>query len=416
MAGSYSNRCRAAAGIVLSLLATVLAEPVLAQAPRALLPELAFADMPAGDAAVETKPRETGTILDLAPFIFAPPNFIDMGPKPTPAMKAAYSLPPALGTACKTCGPRPVAASDPDWGNSCAGRFCGGIYHAICTPDPCYEGKWTPIADSGFFTATVYPVSQMKFGWDSAFNMILPDRAEYFWARADGKGRGPNPPPGFASIPSLRYNQLNFYVEAASGRFSLIVDTYYRSLDPAGAPQMSGWGDSFIGGKSLLFDSELLQVAFQFLAYMPSGDANKGLGVGHFSLEPTLLAGLRLAKNTYLQNQLSEWIPLNGDQTYQGSMLHYHFSLNQLMCQVTPGSSLVGNAELNGWSFQTGAYTDPILGSLQRASGFTYVSAGPGLRLFCCENRIDVGAAASFALTDPHFAGQLYRVEFRWRY
>ena len=40
------------------------------------------------------------------------------------------------------------------------------------------------------------------------------------------------------------------------------------------------------GIKSLLFDCEMLQVAFQFRTYMPSGNFTNNLGTGQFSLDP----------------------------------------------------------------------------------------------------------------------------------
>ena len=77
-----------------------------------------------------------------------------------------------------------------------------------------------------------------------------------------------------------------------------------------------------VGTKSLLFDCEMLQLSLQFLTYIPTGNFTKGLGVGHLSLEPSLLMSLKFTPRTYLQAQLAEWIPLGGDPTYAGAMLH----------------------------------------------------------------------------------------------
>ena len=81
---------------------------------------------------------------------------------------------------------------------------------------------------------------------------------------------------------------------------------------------------------------------------------------------------------------------------------------------MNPAVPLIGTFEFNGWSFQAGSYTDPILGQ-QKASDTTYVSVGPGLRLVFC-NKVDIGLAAAFAMTHEHFANQLIRSEFRWRF
>jgi len=76
---------------------------------------------------------------------------------------------------------------------------------------------------------------------------------------------------------------------------------------------------------------------------------------------------------------------------------------------------LLGTLELNGYSFQHGAYTDPIFGSFQKAGDDNYLYLGAGLRLVICD-KLDLGFATSFALTDQHFADQIYRTEFRWRF
>src|SRR6202044_3955508 len=103
-----------------------------------------------------------------------------------------------------------------------------GLYECICCPDPCYEGRWTPIADSAFFVEGARPVTQTRLRWDDGVGMILPDRSEYFWARADGSGKGPAPAgPNFIT-PSLSYNQLYLYTEAAIKSVSVIFEMPYR--------------------------------------------------------------------------------------------------------------------------------------------------------------------------------------------
>jgi hypothetical protein len=139
------------------------------------------------------------------------------------------------------------------------------------------------------------------------------------------------------------------------------------------------------------------------------------LGTGHTSLEPSLILGLKLAPETFLQAQLAEWIPVGGDPDYQGSILMTKWAVNQVLCRVVPDVPLLGTAELNTWSFQHGEFTDPFLGPFRKSSDTTYASAGGGLRLVVCD-KIDFGFAAMFALTEHHFADQLYRLEFRVRF
>jgi hypothetical protein len=390
-----------------------------------------------------------GTDDDAIPLVPLPPP-----PPPTAAVKADVPAPEKAGppsatapigglvqVGCKNCGggllgPPPDEDEPPAGGidgcpcrpcpagrqpchpclaDTCFGRCCCAIYECICCPDPCYEPHWTPIADSAFWVDSARPVAEQRIRWDKGLNLILPDRAEFFWARADGMGKGPPPPAPFKVVPRLNYNELSVYTEVGTGTASFTTEIPYRSIDPAPGTHSSGFADMTIGTKALLYDCELIQIATLFKTYIPSGNFNRGLGTGHVSLEPSLLVGLKLAKDTYVQAQVAEWIPLGGDSNYQGSVLHYHFSLNQVLFRILPDVPLIGTLELNGWAFQDGAFTDPFLGSFQKASAEMYVMPAVGIRLFVC-NKIDIGFSAAFAVTDQHFADQIYRTELRWRF
>jgi hypothetical protein len=320
--------------------------------------------------------------------------------------------------ACSTCG---VGSCTPGC-SQCypcnartrIGRFACEIYHALCCPDPCYDPKWMPLADSAFFVEAVRPVTQQRLRWDAGLQMVFPDRAEYFWARADGSGKGPSANAPWQGVRSLTYHDLSLYTETSSGKFSMFVNQPYRSVYPSDTGHGAGLSALDLGTKTLVFDCELLQIAFQFRTYMPMGNTTKGLGNGHVSLEPSLIVGLRLSPDSYLQGQVAEWIPLGGDADYAGAILHYHASVNHVWFRMLPDVPLIATCELNGWSFQDGAYTDPLLGT-RSASGETYLSMGPGLRLSICDT-VDFGVGTAFALTKDHFAEQLIRSEFRWRF
>jgi hypothetical protein len=407
--------------------------PVPPPPPRPMVDDIVQA------AAKQDVPLTLPPILIDAPPPAAPPRPMPLDlplPAPSPttgrmttntpslSVPPPTQAPPTSGSANSTCGSgscRPASL-----GCSCGetdaavSRFFGGVYDCLCCPDPFYEPKWIPLADSAFFVEAARPQTQVRLRWDSGLNLVDPDRAEYFWARADGKGVGPNPfahanPNGLLGEKSLDYNDLNLYTEAAYGNYGAFVEMPYRWLQGDVVGNTNGFGDMNFGAKALLFDTELLQIALQFRTFLPFGDPAKGLGTGHVSLEPGLLVGLKLGPETYFQGQLEEWIPIGGEADYEGAILEYHLSVNQLLYCPMPDVQLVGTAELNGWSFQGGEYTDPFAGPGQRAAGATYLSMGPGLRLFLGD-QIDFGVGMAFALTEQHWAEQLYRTEFRWRF
>src|SRR5262249_30237618 len=154
-----------------------------------------------------------------------------------------------------------------------------------------------------------------------------------------------------------------------------------------------------------------------FRTYIPSGRSRNGLGTGHTSLEPSLLTSIKLMPDTYFQGQLAYWIPIGGDGTYEGATWHYHASLNRSLYK-RGALEFSGTAEFNGWTFTGGAVTDfvtPTTGIQSKASGESYITLGSGLRMVFCDF-IDLGFGFAYAVTDDHFARELYRTEFRLRY
>jgi hypothetical protein len=292
-------------------------------------------------------------------------------------------------------------------------NLCSNLFECYCCPDPCYEPTWHAVANAGLFIDHARPRSTMMFRYDSGVNLILPDRAEFFWSRIGQKG------PGQAER-SVNYNDLILSNEIAAGNFGLVIEQSYRQQDAEVNGRVSGFGDMRIATKSMLIDCELLQCTFQFKTYIPIGNFNRGLGIGHVALEPSFLTALKITPDTYLESQYSQWIPVGGTSGFEGNVLHIHQSLNHLWWRKK-SLQFITTWEYQAYIFQNGQFTLPA--DLQpggdlvtaRANREAYHYTGPGARLVVCD-KYDVGVGATFALSDDHFAEQLYRVEFRWRY
>jgi Putative MetA-pathway of phenol degradation len=295
------------------------------------------------------------------------------------------------------------------------GRLVGGLYECICCPDPCYEPHWVAAADVAFFQDAARPVTQTRLRWDTGWDLIDPDRAEYFWAR-EKSSLGPN-----VIAHHVNYRELSLYTEAATDRIGVFVEEPYREvgvhvspISPTGDGTFSGFGDLNIGSKTLLMDCDLMQFSFQFKTFILSGSSNKGLGTGHVSLEPAFLLTLHLAPDTYLQAETAYWIPVGGDRLYQGNVFHGHLAINQVLWRICHDVQIVGTAEFNEWSVVNGNFTDPGTGLPDRARASMF-SLGPGARLVICD-RIDIGAGTAFSVTGARWAEELVRAEFRWRF
>lgn len=363
-------------------------------------------------------PEETVPIVD--PVLLEP---IPAGPLAAEPLVLDPTMAPSdplanLGeiTFCNVCGTDSCGS-----GGCCAdcqsasrwGRFTRSLYRGICCPDPCYQPVWRPRADAAFFTSAARPQSQQRFRWDHADNLTRPDRAEYFWARGDGNGLGPSAT-GPVAYNALDYDELRHYTEVAHGAFGASFEYSYRAIDTEGA-HFAGFGDMTIGTKSLMFDTELIQVAFKFDTHVPQGASREGLGTGHVSLEPGLIFGLNLSDASYLQAEVSEWIPLGGDDQYAGAIFKYNASYNHVLAYLHPCVPLIGTAEISGWRFQDGAFTAPGTATTLSANGDTYLHASGGVRIFFCD-KADFGVAYSSGVTSNHWAESLIRTELRFRF
>lgn len=408
----------------------------------AALPEAVVEPVPALSPMFEPPPMEEGTKPDQPPEEPLPP--LTLPPLPLPPPPASEPPPavaaPAVGpvmvgsrvfptgelaqmtglptSGCATCGGGSggCAQCEPFPKTGFASRLVGLVYESLCCPDPCYQPKWFPLVDTAFFTDSPRPVSQTRLRWEYGYYSRFPDRAEYFWARADGNGKGPRPV-NAAGIPQVDYHELSQYTETAAGPgFSAFVSTPYRSVNPtfSDPPSGAGFSDISLGTKSVLFDSELFLMTLQFKTTLPVGQPSKGLGTGHVSLEPSLLFGLRTSPNSYLQAQVAEWIPIAGDPQYSGAVLHYHLAFNHTLWRPIAAVQLAGTMELHGWSFQDGGFTDPD-GGYRSASGTNILQMGPGLRMFYCD-KFDFGIGSNFGITGKNNVNSGFRIEMRVRY
>jgi hypothetical protein len=301
-------------------------------------------------------------------------------------------------------------------------RVIGGIYECICCPDPCYESKWRVLADSAFFADNPRPQTQMRFRAALWNDFAFPDKAEYLWARINGKGpRGP----ANRGVRNTDVAALRMYTEGATGMIGVFVETNYVRFEPDPPfTSASGFGDLVVGTKTQLLDCELVEFAFQFKTFIPTGSFTKGLGTGHTSLEPSLLLALKLTPRLFFQGQFAYNFPIGGTQAagntpgVQGPLFHYHMSLNRMLweCGADKGIQVVGVLEFGGYEICGGSYTNPANGVLLPARDVGSVfQAGPGIRVNVC-NTIDFGVGSQFAITDDNFGDQQIHVDFRWRF
>jgi hypothetical protein len=327
----------------------------------------------------------------------------------------------SFGCSGGSCIPGRQPCATPFCGDHIVGQFLNNLYQCLCCPDPCYQPKWVPAANASFFTDYARPRTLTRFRYDNLNNMIFPDRNQFFMKSIPINTRNPFMINGvqLVSNPSARLQRVSMYQEVATEKAAFFIEVGYRQVNPLFSPTQAGFDDLSFGSKALLFDCEMLQVTFQFRTFMPTGNSANQLGTGHVSLDPSLLASLKLSPSTYFQAQLGNWIPLGATARQGGGIFYWNTSLNQVLCEFTPDSPLIGTLEMNGCSFEDGGYTVPfkttqfpnnIRGS---GGGVSYFNIGPGLRWSIC-NTVDFGGAVTFATTSNHWADPWFRFEVRF--
>ncbi len=336
----------------------------------------------------------------------------------------------ATGCASGNCIPGRQPCNPPL--NECdtiVGGFMTNLYQCICCPDPCYEPKWEPGAFASFFADYARPRTVTRLRYDNLEDMTRPDRNQFWINQVQTVHRA-----HAVHNPFVRIQELYLYQEAAGEHGSLFVEIPYRQINQSYAPTQAGFGDINFGTKSLLFDCEMLQIAFQMRTFMPSGNFTNNLGTGLFALDPSILASLKLSPTTYFQGQFGNWIPLGGPgvkRSLAGGIFYWLMSLNQVLCYTTPDSPLIATLEMDGWSFEDGGYTRSISSitpvpphlnqkfisnHVEKGGGVSYFNIGPGLRQSIC-NRVDFGGAITWATDSAaHWAQPWFRFEVRFMF
>ncbi|MGP0062568.1 MAG: hypothetical protein ACLQGP_03055 [Isosphaeraceae bacterium] len=298
--------------------------------------------------------------------------------------------------------------------NTVIGAFCQNLYQCLCCPDPCYQPSWVPAANASFFADYARPRTVTRLRYDNLESMTRPDRNQ-FWIQGVVPTRNNA---RTITDPRARLQQFYVYQEAAGQRGSFFIEYPYRQINENYAPTQAGFSDLNFGIKSLMFDCELLQITFQFRTYTPTGNSMLNLGTGHFSLDPSILASLKLGPTTYFQGQWGNWIPLAGNQNLAGGVFYSLMSLNQVLAYPTPDSPLIATLEMDAWSFENGGYTAGIAPGqkpiyVEKGGGVSYFNIGPGLRQSIC-NRVDFGGAITWATSTAHWAEPWFRFEARF--
>ncbi len=253
------------------------------------------------------------------------------------------------------------------------------------------------------------PGDQFRLRFDAGYDFRRPTRAEFFYPRSRPGGPGLPVPE-----PRIDYQDLSAYLELAAGeRLSGFVELPWRFLNPQVNANANGLGDMNAGFKYALAATPDLVATFQFRTYIPTGDAGRGLGNDHVSLEPAFLLYKPLSDRLAFEGELRYWVPVGGTD-FAGDIIRYgagfHYDLFQLhKIHVAPVAEFVGWTVLSGGESAVAPSGRVIV---EGAAGDTIVNAKLGLR-FTFDGRGDFYAGYGRPLTGDRWYENTFRMEFR---
>jgi hypothetical protein len=254
------------------------------------------------------------------------------------------------------------------------------------------------------------PANTFRLRYDTAYGNNRPSRAEVFYAR--GAPFGPGLP-----VPetSVDYQDISAYLELALDECtSVFGELPVRFINPVVNDNSAGLGDSNVGFKrAIIFGCDEV-LSFQLKVYIPSGDADRGLGNHHTTIEPGLLYYKRLDDCWTMESELRYWVPVDGTEGFEGEVIRYGAGVSYKWLQncsmtVSPVAELVGWTVLSG---QVAVTEVPGRVAIEDAAGDTIVNAKIGLR-------VDLGSSGQFylgygrALTGDQWYDDVFRFEYR---
>jgi len=259
------------------------------------------------------------------------------------------------------------------------------------------------------------PFNNYRFRYDAYYKQANPDKSEFFWARSGSTGgKGP-----FAPDTNVNWQQTQFYAEFASSKFSLAAAVPIVMIDPTVAKDTAGIGDIYLNIKYVMLDGYHWQVTAFFRPTFPSGSASRGLGTGHISLEPGVLARYKWSPETYLHMEARYWIPVAGDPMYAGAVFRFSLGMSHLLYE-SDRLAVIPTFEVVNWKIENGLYTAYQTGIPTSAEAQYICNVLTGVRipwdhdgdLGLCE----VGIVGGVAVTDPYWYAAMARAEFRWSF
>jgi hypothetical protein len=262
------------------------------------------------------------------------------------------------------------------------------------------------------------PMNQTALRTDLVYGWTLPDRSEAFWARTIN-GRGPPLPER-----SVRYQDIAYLTEIGSPGFSVRTVVPLRILDPENNAKTTGMGDMQLLTKTVLLNGSKWTLTQVNDVWFSTGAPGKGLGKGHTTMAPGLLAAYQRSDTTCLHGQFKFQFPLGGDPNFAGELLHWGIGASHLWYD-SDAFAIIPTIEMSFVSFLTGRatqYPEPLDAAplTPRVDGETISTMHFGVRTVHDTGRdwglVELGVSGGFQWGHNGWYDSMMRLEFRLVY
>lgn len=256
-------------------------------------------------------------------------------------------------------------------------------------------------------SATPQNMKGLQIGLDYGREFV--DRAGIYWRPASGGG------PSLVE-QSVRAQEARLMLENGSEKFSLTTIVPFRAVDPVINDNHAGLSDMSVTTKVVLLDGAKLQLTQMFRSFFNTGAASSGLGTGHISFEPGLLARYKFRPQTEIHYSLTYLFPVGSDPIASGQALRWgiggvHTTMD------TDNFAWLSTIELTGWNVLNGTETLPT-GSVISSDGVDIVNLTTGSR-WVFDNGGDLGLfefgySSSLPISSDQWYDASFMLDFRW--
>jgi hypothetical protein len=201
---------------------------------------------------------------------------------------------------------------------------------------------------------TVLPTNQYGIRFDAAYHWRAPDFGDLLVAQPQSAGGVGLP----VADRRLNYQDFDFVSELGNSTVSARTIVPLRLIDGTDNGDTAGLGDVEMDTKLVMLNGEYIKFAQFTGMHFNSGFSMKGLGTGHISIEPGMLASLKLSDETYLHSEVKFLFPIADLSNQKSNLLTWGVGLSHVLYDFD-SFAVIPSVEAVFYTVLNGGYTQP---------------------------------------------------------